>query len=50
MRQFDWEAYDDQRLDLGYPGTGYGATEEQAIIEFVRNLLNEADVLLGKTR
>jgi hypothetical protein len=50
FRSFDWCAYDAEALDYDYRGTGWGETEYEAILDFVRKLLDEADVLLGETR
>jgi len=55
-RSFDWCAYDDNTLDGDWDGdkfispkhhfVGYGPTEEQAIIAWVRILLDDADICL----
>lgn len=53
-RNFDWAAYDENTLDGDWDGekyispknhfVGYGTTEEEAIIAWVRILLDNADI------
>jgi len=40
LRQFDWEAIDDDTYDEGCP-IGYGRTEQEAIADLVNNYLQQ---------
>ncbi len=52
--EYDWACYDESTYDADWDGerfisscnVGYGPTEEEAIISFVRTLLDDADICL----
>jgi len=47
-RQFDWCAFYDGEEEAGNYGYGYGATEAEAIADFIENCAEDHDERLGE--